>query len=247
MQKRTAHILFLLLIVIFAQSCTPVIGPGLYVPSIGPRMMQPIPQTGNVNVLPEDPNFTQSYHKYRKSKADSKFGALVRIIEFEYNIADTFFITPRITSGFDEGEMTGLMTIMLDQYELTYENRETQIREYVEKVSFESTRPVQQSQHIHNPATTDVIVGPDGRHSTVHRAGSVSIANSTVQEKQTKVESRSQLYNTTQYTFEAEDIPLLLRSNTLTYIIHLQNADITIYPTKEQFRILKRMLKKYYE
>jgi len=247
MDKRFSDILFLVLVASIFLSCTPTIGPGFYAPRFGPRMIQPIPQTGEVNILPEDPNFAQSYHRYKKSKTDSKFGALVRIIEFEYDITDTFYIIPRITSGYDEGEMTGLLTIMLDQYELTYENKEIQVREYVEKVSYESSRPVQQSQQIHNPATTDIVVNPDGQHSTVHKPGSVSTAYNTTREKQTQEVNRSQLYNTTKYRFEKDDIQLLLRSNSLSYVVHLQNADLTIHPSKEQFRILKRMLQKYYK
>lgn len=196
--------------------------PGFYSPRIGPRMIQPIPRDGDVNVLPEKANFVQSYPKYKKSKADSKFGALVRIIEFEYDIKDTFTIFSRITTGYDEGEMTGLVTILIDQYELTYEDKLPQVRDYVEEVSYESSRPVQQTQQIHNPITT---------------------AN---QKKQTQVVNRSQLYNSAKFNLEDEDVRLMARSKTLTFILHLQNAEIAIYPSKEQIKILKRMIRKHY-
>ncbi len=235
------------LVVCLLHSCTRGIYPGFYAPNrLGPRMIQPIPQNGNENALPQDANFVQSYRKYEKSKTHSKFGALVRVIEFEYDIADSFSIIPRITSGYDEGEMTGLITIVVDQYELSYENKEPQVREYVEEVSYESSRPVQQTQQIHNPATTDIIVSPEGEHTTVHNPGSMSTVYNTIQEKQNQVVKRSQLYNSAKYRLEDEDVTLLYNSKTLFYILHLQNATIAIYPTKEQIRVLKRMIKKHY-
>ncbi len=244
-KKFNSYICFGLLTFLL-QSCTNSIYPGFYSPRLGPRMIQPIPQNGNVNVLPQDANFVQSYPKYKKSKTNSRFGALVRIIEFEYDIKDTFSIIPRITSGYDEGEMTGLLTIMIDQYELTYENKMPQVREYVEEVSYESSRPVQQSQQVYNPANTDIIVSPEGEHSTVYHPGSVSTIHNAIQEKQTQVVNRSQLYNSAKYSVEDEDVRLILRSKALSYVVHLQNADLSIHPTKEQIRILKRMIQKHY-
>jgi len=209
----------LLLSGMILQSCVRTISPGFYTPGFGPRMVQPTPQTGNINALPSDPNFTQSYHKYHKSKANSKFGALVRIIEFEYDISDTLSVIPRITSGFDE----------------------------VEEVSYESSRPVQQSQQVYNPPTTNVVVSPEGQHSTVHNPGSMSTVYNNMQEKQSQVINRSQLYNSAKYAMEDEDVSLILRTKSLSYIIHLQNADITIFPSKEQIRVLKRMIRKHYK
>lgn len=228
-------------------SCTRAYIPGPYIANpLGPRMIQPIPRNANANALPEEPNFVQSYPKYWKSKADSKFGALVRIIEFEYNIGDTITITPRITSGFDEGEMTGLFTILSDEYELTYENKNPQIREYIEEVSYESNRPVRQAQQIHNPARTDVIVGPDGQHSTVHHPASYSTVYNNLQEKQSQVINRSQIYNTATYRLEHEDVKSIQKSKSLQFKIQLQNCEITIRPSKEQIRVLQRMIQKHY-
>jgi len=236
------------LLVCLLPSCTRGVYPGFYTPRmLGPRMIQPIPNNGNENVLPQDANFVQSYPNYHKSKTNSKFGALVRVIEFEYDIAESFSIIPRITSGYDEGEMTGLITIVVDQFELSYENKETEVREYVEVVSYESSRPVQQTQQVYNPATTDIIVSPEGEHTTVHNPGSMSTIYNSIQEKQNQVVNRSQLYNSTKYRLEDEDVKLIFNSKTLSYIIHLQNATISIYPTKEQIRILKRMIQKHYQ
>lgn len=235
-----------MLLLIVLQSCTARVLPGFYSGPLGPRMIQPIPRNGNVNALPQDANFVQSYPKYSKTKTNSKFGALVRIIEFEYDIAETFTIIPRITSGFDEGEMTGLITIILDQYELTYDNKEIQVREYVEKVSYESDIPVSQTTQVYNPATTDIVVSPEGEHSTVFNPGSTSTIHNTIQKKQNQVVNRSQLYNSVKYSIEHEDVALLSRTKTLKYIVHLQNTNIAIYPSKEQIRILKRMILEHY-
>lgn len=180
--------------------------PGFYSPRMGPRMIQPIPQDMNMTTLPKDPNFVQSYPRYKKSKADSKFGALVRIIEFEYDIMDTLSILARITSGYDEGEMTGLVSILVDQYELTYEDKSPQVRDYVEEVSYESSKST----------------------------------------KQTELINRSQLFNSIKFNLEDEDVRLMSRSKTLVFIIHLQNAEIAVYPSKEQIKILKRMIRKHY-
>ncbi|MEM9546310.1 MAG: hypothetical protein AAGA77_10060 [Bacteroidota bacterium] len=217
----------IILLGLITQSCVRPINPGFYSPRFGPRMIQPVPQIGNANVLPSDPNFTQSYHNYRKSKANSRMGALVRIIEFEYDISNSFSLTPRLTTGYDEGEMTGWLTIVIDQYELTYENKEPQIREYVEEVSYESSRSTQGSQQVYNP----------GNMATVYNS---------IQEKPTQVVNRSQLYNSAKYILENEDVNLLLRTNTLSFVVHLQNADMNIYPSEDQIRVLKRMIQKYY-
>lgn len=246
MRKRNhLHITFVLLIVLI-QSCAPGIYPGFYAPQLGPRMIQPISQNGNINALPKDANFVQSYAKYKKTKAYSRFGALVRIIEFEYDITDSFSIIPRITSGYDEGEMTGMLTILLDDYELTYENPNPQVRDYVEEVSYESSRPVQNSQQVHTPAKTDIVVTPEGQHSTVMHPASVSTVYNTIQEKQNQVINRSQLYNSARYIIEDEDVLLLLKTASLQYKIHLQNCNIIVQPTKEQIRILKRMIEQHY-
>ena len=246
MRIHAATYIFLATIFI-ASSCTPSIYPGIYPRSIGPRMIQPVSTYDNVNALPPKPNFTQSYSHYAKSKVDSKFGAVVRIIEFEYDISDTLTITPRLTSGFDEGEMTGILTILLDQYELTYENPSPEIRSYVEEVSYESSYPRNQSQQVFQPARTDIVVNPDGSHSTVHRPSTVSTIQNAVQEKEMQVISKSQLYNSASYNLEEDDIPLMLRSSSLTYLVQLQNCYIKIMPSKEQFRVLKRMVAEYYE
>jgi len=205
------------LLVCILQSCSGVYYPGLRSNPIGPRMIQPIPRNGDINALPQDANFVQSYPKYKKTKTNSKFGALVRIIEFEYDIEDTFSIIPRITTGYDEGEMTGVLTILLDQYELTYENKSPQVREYVETVSYETSSP-----------------------------SSISTIQNTKQEKQDKLVKRSQLYNSAKFSLEDEDVNLILRSKKISYIIHFQNTEVIIFPTKEQFRIVKRMIQKYY-
>jgi len=239
------YILFYITIILL-QSCTARVLPGLYSTPLGPRMIQPIPQNGNVNALPQDANFVQSYPKYKKSKANGKFGPLVRIIEFEYDIADTFSIRPRLTSGFDEGEMTGLITIILDQYELTYENKLTQIREYVEEVSYETDRPVHQTNQVHTPASTNIRLNSYGNHSAVLDPGSTAIIQKTQQKKLSQVVKRSQLYNSTKYSIEDEDVALLLRSKSIIFVVHLQNAEISIYPSKEQIRILRSMILEHY-
>jgi hypothetical protein len=213
-------------IVCLFQSCVGPIYSGLRTYPLSPRMIQPVDNRGDKNALPPDPNFVQSYTKYKKSKTNSNFGALVRIIEFEYDISDSISIAPRITSGFDEGEMTGVFTIILDQYELTYENKNPEVREYVEEVSFESSRSINENQTLHqNPIS--------------------AVANNR-QEKKDKVISRSQLYNSAKFLLEAEDARLIQRSKTLYYIIHLQNCEIAVYPTKEQIKVIKRMLLQHY-
>jgi hypothetical protein len=231
------------LMICLLNSCTPnTFYPGFYTPGISPRIIQPIPQNGNENALPQNANFVQSYSKYKKSKTNSTFGALVRVIEFEYDIKDNFTIIPRITSGYDEGEMTGLLTILIDQYELTYENKATQVREYVETVSYESSRSDQSSRS----TNTNVIVTPEGSHSNMTSPGSVSTLHNGIQEKDMQVLNRSQLYNSANYIVEDEDVKLLLKSKTLSFVIHLQNTNLTIFPTKEQIRILKKMINKHY-
>lgn len=212
--KRSTFLWFFLVYLLALYSCAGPMYPVLTPNPLRPRVIQPIPSNGNVNAIPENSNFIQSYSKYKKSKVNStKFGALVRIIEFEYDITDSLTILPRLTTGFDEGEMTGLITILLDQYELSYEDKHPQIREYVEEVSYESTS-----------------------------ASRMQPSNA----RQAEVKNRSQIYNATRFTLENEDANLILRSKTLTYIIHLENCELAIYPTKEQLRILKRMIKKHF-
>ena len=197
------------------QSCVGPMYPGLRTYPLSPRMIQPVDDRGNNNALPPDPNFVQSYNKYKNSKTNSKFGALVRIIEFEYDISDTISIAPRLTSGYDEGEMTGLFTIMLDQYELTYENKNPEVREYVEEVSFESSRSLNENQILYtNPINAGLV--------------------NNGQEKQDKVINRSQLYNSAKYLLEPEDARFIQRSKTLYFIIHLQNCEIAVYPSKNK-------------
>ena len=208
-------------------SCYAPMYPGLRMYPPAPRVIQPIDNRGDKNALPSNPNFVQSYTKHKKSKTNSKFGALVRSIEFEYDISDTISITPRLTSGYDEGEMTGLLTIMLDQYELTYEDNHPEVREYVEEISYESERSSNGNQLLYN----DPI-----------RAG---IANNN-KEKQNKVINRSQLYNSAKYLLEAEDARLIQRSKTLYFIIQFTNCEIAVYPSKEQIGVLKRMILKHY-
>ena len=242
MLKKLSYNLFLVLMISTFVSCNNAIYPGFYAPGIGPRMIQPIPNNGNENLLPQHSNFVQSYPRYNKGKSHSRFGALVRIIEFEYDITDSVVIIPRITSGFDEGEMTGKFTILLDQYELTYENQNVDVREYVEKVSYETDYPVNSTQQVYNPPSTDVIVSPEGQHATVHRPGTISTIQRNMQPKQSQVVNRSQIYNSSRYIMEFDDIILLLRSKSLSYVIELDNTDITIYPSEEQRRILKKMI-----
>ena len=208
-------------------SCYAPMYPGLRMYPPAPRVIQPIDNRGDKNALPSNPNFVQSYTKHKKSKTNSKFGALVRSIEFEYDISDTISIIPRLTSGYDEGEMTGLLTIMLDQYELTYEDNHPEVREYVEEISYESERSSNGNQLLYN----DPI-----------RAG---IANNN-KEKQNKVINRSQLYNSAKYLLEAEDARLIQRSKTLYFIIQFTNCEIAVYPSKEQIGVLKRMILKHY-
>ena len=245
MFKKIQYILFLGLIVSVLYSCTNTIYPGFYAPGIGPRMIQPIPNNGHDNLLPEDPNFVQSYPRYHKGKSHSRFGALVRIIEFEYDITDSVVIIPRITSGYDEGEMTGQLTILLDQYELTYENMNVEVREYVEKVSYETDYPANSTQQVYNPGTADVIVTPEGQHTTIHRPGTISTIQRNIQPKQSQVVNRSQIYNSSRYILEYDDIAIFLRSKTLAYIIELDNTEIAIYPSEEQRRILKKMIQSH--
>lgn len=245
---RSFFILILVgLLVSMLQSCNGVMYPNPRSNPFAPRMIQPIPSNGNVNALPQNSNFIQSYAKYKKSKVNSdKFGALVRIIEFEYEITDSLSIIPRITSGFDEGEMTGSMMILLDNYELTYKNDQIQTREYVEEVSFESSRSVPRTQQIYNPGSTNVIVNPDGTHSTVLTPATTSTVQNNVNEKRIRVENRSQIYNSVKYRLESEDADLILNSKSLVYVIQFQNCELSIYPTKEQLRILKRMIKMHF-
>ena len=214
------------IIICLCQSCTGPMYTGMRTNPLAPRMIQPVSERGHENVLPPKPNFVQSYSKYKKSKTNSQFGALVRVIEFEYDISDTLSIIPRLTTGYDEGEMTGWFTIMLDQYELTYHNNQPQVREYVEEISYESSQKVNQNRLLHDPVRTAVV-------------------NNT-QPKQINVVNRSQLYNSAKFILEPEDAKFILRSKTLYYIIKLQNCEITVYPSKEQIKVVKRMIQKYY-
>ena len=227
MYKSVFLILGITVIGCLFQSCAGPTYPGLRSFPLSPRMIQPVQERGNKNALPPDPNFVQSYNKYKKSKANSNFGALVRIIEFEYDISDTISIVPRITTGFDEGEMTGVFTIMLDQYELIYENKDPEVREYVEEISYEPTRPVSNNQ-ILNPNPINAAVANNSK------------------EKQIKVVNRSQLFNSAKFLLEPEDARLIQRSKTLYFIIQLQNCEISVYPSKEQIKVLKRMILKHY-
>lgn len=218
---------FFCLLICLLQACTPNVYPGLRPFPLAPRVIQPMEdRRGNENVLPPDPNFVQSYTKFKKSKTDSRFGALVRVVEFEYDISDTISIIPRLTSGYDEGQMTGWFTIMLDQYELTYENTQPQIRDYVEEISFESSDKIDENRFLYDP------IGAAAVNST--------------QKNQTSVVNRSQLYNSAKYVLEPEDARLIERSKTLYFVIHLQNCTLSVFPSKEQVKVIKRMISKYY-
>ena len=195
---------------------------------IGPRIIQPpVPNHRDPAPIPEDANFVQAYSKHRKTKTNSNFGALVRSIEFEYDIADTITISARLTSGFDEGQMTGVITMMLDQYELTYENKAVQVREYVEELAYEMVRPDQDSRVVYDPIGN-------------------AVQNSNNQGKRDKVIRRSQLFNQVSVTLESEDARFITRSKTLYFIVELENCKIIIYPNKDQIRFLKRMIQKHY-
>jgi len=237
---RYFYCFLLLVIVLGISSCRPNLFPR------APFMIQPVPRFQKVEDLPNRPNFVQSYPNYKKDKTTSRFGPLVRIIELEYKIGDTIYFTPRMTSGFDEGEMTGEITLLLDQYELEYTSNDVQIREYVESVSYESEFPLDKTPQNHNSAKTDVIIGPHGNPASIVQTPiPINVYNARNRRQFQNVE-RSQLYNMAQIRLENEDIPLLLKSDNLSFIVHLQNTDISIYPTKEQFRILKRMIHKYH-
>ena len=208
------------------QSCVQPMYPGVTTNPLAPRMIQPVSTRGNENMLPKDPNFVQSYSDYKKSKTNSRLGALVRIIEFEYDISDSISINPRITTGFDEGEMTGWFKIMLDQYELTYENKNIKVREYVEEISYEAPETKNPDRILYDP------IG-------------VAASNNT-QQRPIKVVNRSQLYNSAKFYLEAEDARLIQRSKTMYYVIQLEHCSMAVYPTKEQIRVLKRMIQKHY-
>lgn len=210
------------------QSCTgPVYPMGMRTGPFGPRIVQPpVPYHRDVNELPSDPNFVQTYTQHKKTKTNSNFGALIRIIEFEYDISDTIKIHPRITTGYDEGEMTGTFTIMLDQYELTYKNDEIQVREYVEELSYDPSEM---------RTNTRVIYDPIG-----------AAATKATQKEENRNLKRSQLYNSSYFFLEPEDARMLLRSKTLYYIVQLQNCEIAIFPSKEQIKVIKRMIQTYF-
>lgn len=229
-------------------SCT---SRGLYSGYLGPNyypsMIQPLQQDINVDDLPHQPNFVHSYHNYKKSKTDSQFGALVRILEFEYDISDSLFIIPRFTSGFDEGQMTGVVKILLDQYELTYEDSNPEIREYVEEVSYEIPKSHHQSKQIYAPNSPNAAVRQAVLPSTVLTPSSTSIIRNELQDEKRKVVRRSQIYNRARIALERDDVQLLIRTNSLSYVVYLDHAVLNVYPTKDQIRALKRMIQKYYK
>lgn len=226
MFKSIVSFLGLGLLICLLHSCVRPMYPGMGLNPMAPRMIPAVSDRGNVNALPTSTNFVQSYTNYKKSKTNSHFGALVRLIEFEYDISDSISITPRLTTGFDEGEMTGWFTIMLDQYELTYENKDVQVREYVEEISYEAPQNISRERMIYDP------VG--------------AAASNATQKKPIKVVNRSQLYNSAKFYLEAEDARYIQRSKTLYFKIQLQNCTMTIFPSKEQIRVLKRMILKHY-
>ncbi|MDF1696940.1 MAG: hypothetical protein P1U56_13945 [Saprospiraceae bacterium] len=229
------------------QSCNSTIYSAFNSSPFGPGMMKPLNATHSDNALPKYPNFVQGYQQYSKTKANSRFGALIRIIEFEYDIQDSFHIIPRITTGYDEGQMTGLMTIVLDQYELVYENPAPKVRAYVEEVSFESNRSMRESQKTYSPIRAGTVVTPQGQHTTVIQPTPLSIAQNSVSGKGEQVMNRSQLYNSAKFSLEQEDVYLFHRSKSLYYKIHLEHCDILVFPSKEQIKILKGMLASHYQ
>ncbi len=173
------------------------------------------------NDIPDFPLFTQIYKQSESTISDSRFGPVVRIIEFEYDLRDSFVVIARITTGFNEGNISGKFSIIVDDYELEYLINDIESRDYVERIEF--------NNKISN---------------TTWSRMPFSYGLPRSKPKETKEHlSRSQIFNAIKIIIHQEDRLLIANSDIIRFSIEVKNGEIVIFPSKKQRDILRKMLR----
>ena len=209
----------------------------------------------NVQYMPNYDNSSYSktnkklFHRYKSistASSESEFNVKKRKVEFEYGILNqdsTIDLTISITTGFNEGEMKGVLSIMLEgNNTIKLNSIDLETKEYVETYNYSSSLPINKTKIINDPGGIDIVIQPDGTHKHVHRPASSKVVNVTEAQVENVQKSQSQIFNRAEFILSKTDLKMLSLYKIQTFEIKLKHETLKIHPNYfQQNQILYRL------
>lgn len=175
------------------------------------------------------------YHSYKgvsTANKSSKFRLMKRTIEFEYEAIkkDSLgFVTIMITSGFNEGQLTDQLAIVLKNgTELDLKAYDLSFRDYVEGSSTSSSTPIHNTKTITDPGGSKTVVLADGTHQQQLVPPTTKTVTEVNQQTSTSQVSKSQIFNKGKIKLNEELIKQIKKHGIDAVRLELQDCEILV-------------------